>query len=339
MDNSRFQILGQLERGELSVDVASRLLAGGAEASPAAPAPDAPSASPPVLATRRQRLAALAAQVHTWEPERMVTPPDQPPRSWPWPESAWQWFWQDFAHPLHLDHSFELAAGTHLHAVVYAGDLNLSGLSSPQLTLGAAAFDLRAGLQERALHLAAATGVLDLGVPGAVTQAQVQALPGDVCIRDLCLQRLQVRCESGDLHCEQVQADIEAELVGGDADLFHTKGDVCITAHQGRIRLRDPEAMQVKLAADEGVELRLGRIESGHYRCETRGGDIEVCIDGDSACQLSLEAREGGQICPVRLPWSALQERSPQALKGQLKGGGASIELVARGGRIYLSGE
>lgn len=179
------------------------------------------------------------------------------------------------------------------------------------------------------------------GIPGAVTQAQaqVQTLPGDLRIRDLCLQRLQVRCESGDLRCEEVQADIDAELVGGDADLFQTKGDVRITAHQGHIRLRTAEARQVELVADEGVELRLGKVESGHFRCETRGGDIEVSIGKDSACQLSLEAREGGMICPVKLPWSALQERSPHCLKGQLKGGGASIELVVHGGRIYLSGE
>ncbi len=335
MDLHRTQILGQLERGELTVDAASRLLAGSPEASPAAPAPETPNAAP----TRRQRLAALTEQVRAWEPERMVTPPDQPPRSWPWPESAWQWFWQDFSHPLHLDHTFELAAGTQLYATVFSGDLNLSGLPSPQLTLGAAAFDLRVGHQERILRLAAATGTLDLGVPGAVTQAQVQVLPGDLYIRDLSLQRLQLRCESGDLRCEEVSADIDAELFGGDADLFHTKGDVYIRAHQGRIRLRDPEARQVKLVADEGLELRLGKVESGHYRCETQGGDIEVNIGGDSACQLSIEARDGGQICPVRLPWSALQERSPHCLKGQLKGGGATIELITHGGRIYLSGE
>jgi hypothetical protein len=337
MNANRAEILGQLERGELSVAMASRLLAGEALES----APDSPAVEEgvPAITTRRQRLADLAGQVRDWAPERMYTPADQPPRSWPWPESPWQWFWQDLAHPLHLDHAFELAAGTHLFAVVYAGDLSLSGHSIPQLTLGAAAYDLRAGLRERALHLAAATGALELGVPGAVTQAQVQVLPGDVHIRDLCLQGLELRCESGDLRCEEVQADIEAELFGGDADLFQIKGDLRVRAHQGRIRLRQAEAHQVELVADQGIEMHLGRVESGHYRCEARGGDLEVRLGGDSACQLTLEAREGGLICPVSLPWSALQERSPQSLKGQLRGGGATIELIARGGRIYLSGE
>ncbi|MCC7262255.1 MAG: hypothetical protein IT369_07015 [Candidatus Latescibacteria bacterium] len=340
MNENRVEILGQLERGELTVDAASRLLTGNPETHSGELAPNAPSISTTSdLITRRQRLAALAAQTGAWAPERMVTPPGDPPRSWPWPEHPWQWFWQDFSHPLHLDHTFEPAPGTHLYAAVYNGDLNLNGWAGPQLTLGAAAFDLRVGHQERALRLAAATGMLDLGVPGNVTKAEVRALSGDVRIRDLCLQRLQVRCESGDLRGEQIRADLNAELFGGDADLFHCTGEIRVTAHQGHIRLRDPEAGKVELIADEGVELRLGRVESGHFRCETRGGDLEVCIGAGSACQLSLEAREGGLICPVRLPWSALEERSPHRLRGQLKGGGATIELVAHGGRIYLSGE
>lgn len=341
MNENRVEILGQLERGELTVDAATRLLAGGPEPEPAPPTPEIPAAgaAPAVQLTRRQRLAALAEQVHAWEPHRMVTPPGEPPRSWPWPEIPWQWFWQEVAHPLHLDHRFEPAPGTQLHAVVFNGDLVLSGLAGAQLTLGAAAFDLRVGHQERVLRLAAATGMLDLGVPASVTQAQIQALPGDIHIRDLCLQRLQVRCESGDLHAEGVHADLEAELGGGDADLLRPRGELHIKAHQGHIRLRDPETKKAELFADEGVELRLGRVESGYFRCETRGGDIEVSLGADSACQLALEAHQGGLICPVRLPWSALEERSPHRLRGQLKGGGATIELIAHGGRIFLSGE
>jgi len=336
MHTDRVEILGQLERGELSVEAASRLLMGGGAAGEGML--DTPAAAPAII-TRRQRLAGLADQVRAWEPERMITPAGQPPRSWPWPENPWQWFWQNFAHPLHLDHSFDLAPGTQLCAVVFAGDLHLRGAADPRLTLGAAAYDLRAGLQERDLRLAAATGTLDLGVPTTLTQAQVQALPGDVEIRDLRLQQLQVRCESGDLRCEGVQANIEAELCGGDADLFQTRGDLRVNARQGRIRLRQAEAAQVELAAEGDIEMRLGRVEGGRYRCETRGGDIEVSLGAGSACRLSLEAREGGSICPTRLPWSALEERSPHCLKGQLRGGGATIELITWGGRIYLSGE
>ena len=341
MNTSRVEILGQLEKGEISVDAASRMLTGGEVESAGAPdAPDglgAEAAQSAAVSTRRERLVALAERVQGWTPERMVTADSV--RSWPWPECAWQWFWQDFAHPLHVDHQFDLAEGTQIHAVIYEGNLNLTGLGHHQLSLGAAVFDLRISRQELALRIAAATGALDLGVPGAVTQAEVKALPGDVRVRDLCLQRLQVQCEGGDLVCEEVQADIEAELIGGNADLCRTKGDVRITARKGRIRVREAEARHVQLVADEGVELRLGRVERGLYRCETRGGDIEISLGRDSACDLALEAPEGGMICPVNLPWSALQERSPQVLKGQLRGGGASIELIARGGRIYLSGE
>jgi hypothetical protein len=260
------------------------------------------------------------------------------PRPWPWPEQPWQWFWQDFDHPLHVDHTLDLAGGGGLFAVLYEGDLTLTGGGDGSLKIGAAAFDLRIGRDANAARIAAATGALDLRVPDAISRIDARVLPGDLFIRDLRAQQVSVACESGDLRCEHICADLEARVRGGDADLFGIEGEIALTAESGNIRAREVRSTRAHLTAQGHISLSLGAIARGDFRCETRGGDIELILARDSACALSAETSDGGTICPADLPWTELSERSHRTLRGTLRGGGATLHLVANGGRIYITG-
>ena len=328
MNQSRLGILDRLERGEIAVEDAARALAGEPE-----PEPQSPS-----VLTRRERMLALAERIRDWDPHHMVTlVPDRAPRPWPWPEQTWQWFWQDLDHPVHVDHTLDLADGCALLAVMYEGDLNLTGWEGTTLRIGAAAFDLRIGREERAVRTASSTGTLDLRIPTAVSHMDVKALPGDILVRDLHIQRLCLECESGDLRCERIRGDIEARLRGCDANLFGIEGEITLNATRGSIRVREVRSTRMHLTADGGISLFLDTVDGGNYRCETHDGDIELSLPRDSACDLSAEATDGGIICPVELPWTELSERSQQGVQGTLGGGGASIQLVTKDGRIYIT--
>lgn len=345
--NQRSEIIDRLDRGEISAQAALHALSGEAGPEAEAPALPEPAGAPapliapevPAVLTRRERLLALTERIRDWDPRHMVTLPSTPsPRPWPWPEQPWQWFWQDFDHPVHVDHTLDLADGCGLFAVVYEGDLTLTGREDGALKIGAAAFDLRIGRDASAARIAAATGALDLRVPDAISRIDAKVLPGDLFIRDLRAQQVRVACESGDLRAEDIHADVEAHVRGGDADLFGIEGEIAVTAASGNIRAREISSTRMRLTAQGNISLSLGTVTRGDFRCETRGGDIELFLARDSACALSAEATGGGTICPAELPWTELSERSQQTLKGTLRGGGATIHLVANHGRIYITG-
>ncbi len=329
MDQNRLEILDRLDRGEISSQTAVRALAGEVE----------PGPEPPPVQTRQERVCSLSERVREWDPQHMVTlDPNLPARPWPWPEAAWQWFWQAFDRPVHVDHTLDLAGGSELYTVMYGGDLNLVGRSNPKLGIGAAAFDLRAGRDAETVRIAASTGSLDLKIPEGVSRLEARTLPGDLRIRDLQARRLSVTCESGNLRAERVRADVEATVLGGDGDLNRIEGDLSVRATRGTLRAREVRSTRIDLKADLGIDLSLGRVDRGEVLCETAGGDIELSLAIDSACDLTAEATEGGAVTPAELPWTELSERSEQTLKGKVGGGGASIRLLARGGRIYITG-
>ncbi len=344
---SKSEILARLERGEISAQSAILALADGPQAEPESSPPSLPVAANhpgpvlpslpdgPSVQTRRERLFAATDRVRDWDPRNMVTL-SPPPRPGPWPDGRYQWLWQDFDHPVHVDHALDLADGSGLSVVVYEGDLNMTG-DEGSLRIGAAAFDLRIGRDEHAVRMAAATGTLDLRVPRAVARIEARALPGDLHIRGLRLQQLRVDAESGDLRCEDVRGDIGVRVHGGDADLRGIDGDGVVTVSQGNIRVREVRSNRLHLVAGGGISLTLDAVDRGEFRCESTGGDVELVLAGEASCNLSAEAREGGTLCPSALPWTDLTERSSLTLKGTLGNGGASIHLATSGGRIYIT--
>jgi hypothetical protein len=159
-----------------------------------------------------------------------------------------------------------------------------------------------------------------------------------VWLRDLQAQQVHIACESGNFRGERIKASLHGQIQGGTVDLRTIEGPIHIDATQGRIKAQHIISEAMELRADEGIVLELERVVSGHFRCITQEGDIEISLAKNSTCQIKVEVGEQGIICPVDLPWSELTACSPGLLEGSLGGGGASIELVSESGRVFLMG-
>ena len=366
MNRDRLEVLSRLDRGEISADDALQAMR--EEASEEDVVPEVDSEIPAInreaedgeipavnreveeperiavepetaVQTRRERLLALAGRVGDWEPRRMAVPQaDWTPHSWPWSEAEWQWMWQDFEHPLHVDRSFDLAAGSGLWAVLYGGDLQLVGAEREGLGIGAAVFDLRVGRDADAIRVAASTGSLDLALPATVARIDARSLSGDIALRNLQVQELRLRGQGGDLRGEQVRAGrLDAQVEGGDVELREIEGEVEVVVSHGNIRVQGLQSTSLGLKTDGDIRLRLGAVDRGVFRCDTGEGDIEVELAAGTACELAVDAGDGGSVWAANLPWTEMTERSSQILRGNLGGGGAQVELKARGGRIFIS--
>ena len=292
---------------------------------------------PKEIPTRRERMLALAERFRGWSAQEMASPfTTEERRPWPWPKERWQWIWQNFEYPVHVDQEFDLSDGSELSVVAYQGDVNVCGWEESSLKVSTAAFDLRIGRDENAVRIASSTGQLALHVPDAISCIEAKILPGDMLLTDIHAQKVEVECQSGDLRCEGIQGNLKARIQGGDVQLFRIEGDIDVTAARGSIQVQDVRSSQMNLKASGAISLILGPVDRGSYRCETHGADINLWLAEGSACELSAEATDGGRICPTDLSWTALSERSEHTLKATLKGGGASIELLAKGGRIHI---
>ena len=318
---------------EESAEVAS----GEAEAQQAEEVVQEIEEEPREIPTRRERMLALAERLRGWSAQDMASPfATEEHRFWPWPKERWQRLWQNFEYPVHVDQEFDLSDGSELLVVAYHGDLTACGWDESSLKVSTAAFDLRIGRDENAVRIASSTGQLALHVPNSISRIEAKILPGDMLLTDIHAQKVEVECQSGDLRCEGIQGDLKARLQGGDAQLFGIEGDIEITATRGSIQAQGVRSSQMNLKASGDISLILGPVDRGICRCETDGADINLWLAEGSACELSAEATDGGRICPADLSWSALSERSESTLRGTLKGGGASIALVAKGGQIYI---
>jgi hypothetical protein len=327
------EVLQQLERGQITAAQAVEQLRGNG----AAVAVLEPQiGDKETVVTRDERMGLLSGQLQAGEPHLLVAGlPGQEQMPWPWPENEWQWLWQDAFRPQHIDHSIELVGGDQVKAVFYEGDVRLLQADDGRLALGAAAFDLRLGQTGRQVCLAASGGSLDMALPVGIGEVEIGTVPGDLYVRDLSLQRLKAVCRSGVCRMEAVRGQVDIESFGSDVVLDGIEGDVRVRGVRAGVRAQGLNSARVDLDTDGDVQLDLGRIRAGQVRCLVSSGDVELKLAADSALDLRIEAPVGG-VAPCKLAWSALNRRSPQGLEGSLGGGGASVEIVAQQGQVFI---
>ena len=287
--------------------------------------------------TRRELKLALAERFQNWQPETMVGLENRDGSwQWPWKDKNWQWMWQDFDHPVYIGHSIDIPEDSELHIVSYQGDLFIRGWDDPTLKINGAIFDVRIGQDENITRIASSTGQLQIWVPNGIARVKAEVKPGDIWISNVSAD-LDIKCESGDLGCEQINGNIKAYVNGGDARLMGVEGAIDVTVIRGSGEVRDISSPDVNLKATEGdIWLTLDSVSSGNFRCENEEGDINLLLNGELACELLVEATEGGRISPLTLPWQKLLERSEGKLHGILNNGGATISLATKGGKIYI---
>jgi hypothetical protein len=286
------------------------------------------------IPTRREQKLAQAERFQNWNSQMMMGTKD----SWqlPWPDKEWQWTWQNFGYPVYISHSINVAGESRLQVVLYEGDLFINGWDEPTLKIQGAALDVRTGQDENAIRVASSTGQLQLWLPSSITHVEAKVILGDVWLRNISAD-IDTHCQSGDLGCEQIKGSVKAQVNGGDTRLMGIEGSIDVDVIRGNSDVRDISSDSVSLKSTEGnIWLSLDSVSSGKFHCENSGGDINLLTKGELACELLLEATEGGQISPVILPWQQLLERSATKLHGVLSGGGAFVNLSTRGGSIYI---
>ncbi|MFC1715673.1 hypothetical protein ACFL6S_18545 [Candidatus Poribacteria bacterium] len=347
-DDDRLSILEKIERGEISIEEAEAELAQALEsetptAQVEATETDQVEAIEPMeiekpedtdIPTRRERKLALAEKFQNWNPQMMVGSEDS--WQWPWADKNWQWMWQNFGYPVYVRHSIDVTEESELKVVLHQGDLFISGWNESALMINGAAFDIRTGQDENVIRAASSTGQLQIWLPDSITRVEARVTPGDVWLRNISAD-IDAYCQSGDLGCERIKGKVRVQVNGGDARLMGIEGPIDAGVTRGNTDVRDISSAHVSLKSSEGdIWLNLNSVSSGEFRCESVGGDINLLTNGELACELLAEASEGGRISPVILPWQKLLERSESKLHGILMGGGASISLIARGGKIYI---
>jgi hypothetical protein len=350
----KLSILEKVERGEISIEDAESKLKGDSKATESATVQEKPQEKIKEqvkekkdenymprdinIPTRRERKITLAESFQNWQPHMMagMTRTSDSKREWPWKDENWQWMWQNFGYPVYVNHSIEINQDTKLCIVQYQGDLFLRGWDEPMLKLNGAVFDVRIGQEENIIRIASSTGQMQLWVPKGVTQVEAKIEPGDIWISTVFAD-LDINCQSGDLGCERIKGNIKSWVNGGDIRLMGIDGTINANATRGNVEVRNIISNDVMLKSSEGnIWLTLDSVSSGRFRCENDKGDINLLTNGELACELLVEASMGGRISPVILPWQRLLERSESKLRGILNGGGASINLITQGGRIYI---
>jgi hypothetical protein len=349
-EQDRLSILEKIERGEISVEEAEVVLERAPEE------PEAVEARHDVslreekveevteeepeegyVATRRERKIALAEKFQDWQPEMMVgLEGGGGPWQWPWKDKTWQWMWQNFGHPVYISHSIDATEGSELKVVSYQGDLFILGWDEPTLKINGAVFDIRIGQDENVIRIASSTGQLQIWVPASIARVETKVKPGDIWLSGISAD-IDIYCQSGDLGCEQIKGNVRGHVNGGDARLMGIEGSLDVEVIRGNSEIRGISSTDVTLKATEGdIWLNLDSVSSGRFRCENNKGDINLLTRGELSCELLVQATEGGRIAPMTLPWQRLLERSEGKLHGILKGGGASVSLITRGGKIYI---
>lgn len=371
-NEDRLSILEKIERGEISIDEAEGVLkqtlektdepAGEKKAKPIVSEATAFASAAPTsfvssetdiekdemataegeacvfhCPTRRERKLELAEKFQDWRPHMMVgLEGSGGVCQWPWEDKGWQWMWQNFDYPVYMSHSIDAKEGGELQVVAYQGDLFIRGWDEPTLRINGAVFDIRIGQDDNVTRVASSTGQLQIWVPNSIARVDAKVKPGDVWFSNVSAD-VEIYCESGDLGCEKINGNVKAQINGGDTRLMGIEGIIDVNVVRGNGEVRDIISDDVTLRATEGnLWLNLNSVNSGRFRCENKRGDINLLINGELACELLVEATEGGRIYPVTLPWQQLLERSEGKLHGILKGGGASISLITQGGKIYI---
>jgi hypothetical protein len=340
----RLSILERIERGEISVEEAEVVLEGAPEEAETPSAHEEKvervtdeEAEQGYIPTRRERKLALAEKFQDWQPEMMVgLETSGGAYEWPWADKSWQWMWQNFGHPVYISHSIDATEGSELKVVSYQGDLFILGWDRPTVKVNGAVFDVRIGQEENVIRIAGSTGQLQIWVPDSIARVETKVKPGDIWLSSISAD-IDVYCQSGDLGCEQIKGNVKAQVNGGDARLMGIEGSIDTHVIRGNSEVRGISSTDVALKATEGdIWLSLDSVSSGSFRCENDKGDINLLTKGELSCELLVEATEGGRIAPMTLPWQRLLERSEGKLHGILKGGGASISLITKGGKIYI---
>jgi hypothetical protein len=133
-----------------------------------------------------------------------------------------------------------------------------------------------------------------------------------------------------------IQGEVTATGVNGDVDLTSVEGP-SLTAQvvRGQITARDVRVPVVSLQTSMGTLLFLSALmPGGRYELHSDEGDVRVQLPLSATLHFSIEAR--GDRVRSGLPLDAGAEVRPGYLRGELRGGGAQLQLTSMRGEVSL---
>jgi DUF4097 and DUF4098 domain-containing protein YvlB len=137
---------------------------------------------------------------------------------------------------------------------------------------------------------------------------------GDITVEDN-MGQAELSTSGGDIHVKNFNGDLSASTSGGDILLEGRNGKVDASTSGGDIKLAYFET-------NKGIDL------------SSTGGDIEVKVPPDFSAYLDLSTTGGDVSCD--LPVTSKGKISSSKMKGEINGGGPTLECSTTGGDITV---
>lgn len=227
-----------------------------------------------------------------------------------------------------------------------------------------------------ALHLDLRTtsgNILLSQVSRAQGQVRLESESGNLTVRSVALQRIDLQTRSGDVVIDQASEQLQIQTASGDIKLKGTVYEAQLESASGQIQIDAGVAHLLKAESRSGdlglqlldgagkLELRStsGDIElsgslraeanlhtvSGDLHCEVsvsaarlgleaQSGDVDLILRQGSSCKLDVQTGSGDIEC--RLPLSA-EEKAEHSLRGVFGDGAAEIAIKTQSGDVLIS--
>ncbi|MCX6149293.1 MAG: DUF4097 family beta strand repeat-containing protein [Ignavibacteriales bacterium] len=138
---------------------------------------------------------------------------------------------------------------------------------------------------------------------------------GDITI-EMSKGKLDLSTSGGDIHAKKFDGDLSVSTSGGDIVLEGQNGKVNASTSGGDINL-------TYLAVNKGIDL------------STTGGDIYVKVQSDFSANADLSTTGGDVTCD--LPITSKGKITASRIRGEINGGGPSMECSTTGGDIKVT--
>jgi hypothetical protein len=187
-------------------------------------------------------------------------------------------------------------------------------------------------------------------------QALFETDGGDIQLGEV-LGSVRALTAAGGIHIEQAGSQVYADTFGGPISILRAFGLVVANSSGGPIDIGDASSVQCRNASGS---IRLnnvsGRLEAATNRgnivaeilsdrpladsfLSARGGDITVWIPSNTGVTIEAESDGSRNPRPIVSDYSGLRwekRRSAVRARGRINGGGPTLRLIDRGGRIEI---
>lgn len=177
---------------------------------------------------------------------------------------------------------------------------------------------------------------------------EVETMGGDITLKNAEGEKMVLHSLGGDIDVSESHVPLTVATEGGDIDARTITQDIGARTSGGSIVLDDLQASASALTMGGDIDIRmtLRDMKKRHaIQAETTGGDINVELPSRLPATITAEvmiARRSGNRNDIYSDFPLTKESSNETgdrilrSKGEINGGGDSIDLKSHGGDIYI---